>query len=141
MGMKPGGMQRDWSQLGEAERPRPQVQRPCSAPETCSPHPADVFQPWPAAVSSCWMPIPPAPSRCVALPEISGLGSGKIYSRRARRDPHWEAEDGISSLHLVQLKNLAQAAIDTSKLCMSVGARQMSKSSMLIHHISMVCWA
>lgn len=122
MGMKPRGMQGGRSQLGAAESPWPQVQRPRSTPETCSPHPAAVFQPWLAAVNSCWMLISPAPSRCVVLPEISSLGGGKVYLRQARRDPHWEAEDGISSLHLVQLKNLAQAAIDTNKPRMSVGA-------------------
>lgn len=46
----------------------------------------------------------PPPSRQMCSTEISILGCRKVYLRRVRRDPCREAEDGISSLHLVQLK-------------------------------------
>lgn len=64
--------------------------------------------------------LPPqlAPQMCGA-PQLSTLGCRKVCVRRTKRDPCCEADDGISSLHLVQLKNLAQAARDTNKLCMS----------------------
>lgn len=68
--------------------------------------------------------LPPqlAPQMCSA-PQLSTSGCRKVCLRRTRRDPRCEADDGISSLHLVQLKNLAQAARDTTTLCVSAGER------------------